>query len=68
MTASLIASFALFASVPLPSEMKGPFPIMSVAYHEDGVVDYDTLGREAQYVDDCGCPGVIWGQSNDAGE
>lgn len=66
MTASLIASLAFFASVPLPSEMKGPFPIMSVAYHEDGAVDYDALGREAQYVDDCGCPGVIWGQSNDA--
>ena len=66
MTVSLIASLAIFASVPHPSEMKGPFPIMSVAYHEDGTVDYDTLGREAQYVDDCGCPGVIWGQSNDA--
>lgn len=56
----------LLASVPSPSEMKGPFPIMSVAYHEDGSVDYETLGREARYVDDCGCPGVIWCQSNDA--
>lgn len=64
----LLASLfpVLFASVPTPQEMKGPFPIMSVAYHEDGSVDYETLGREAQYVDECGCPGVIWCQSNDA--
>lgn len=64
----LVASLfpVLFALVPTPQEMKGPFPIMSVAYHEDGSVDYETLGREAQYVDECGCPGVIWCQSNDA--
>lgn len=64
----LLASLfpVLFASVPTPQEMKGPFPIMSVAYYEDGSVDYETLGREAQYVDECGCPGVIWCQSNDA--
>lgn len=64
----LVASLfpVLFASVPTPHEMKGPFPIMSVAYYEDGSVDYETLGREAQYVDECGCPGVIWCQSNDA--
>ena len=57
---------AFFAVVPTPADMKGPFPIMSVAYHEDGSVDYATLGRQARYVDDSGCPGVIWAQSNDA--
>ena len=62
---ALLASL-LFAAVPHPEEIKGPFPIMSVAYNEDGSVDYDALAKEAQYVDDCGCPGVIWGQSNDA--
>ena len=46
--------------------MRGPFPIMSTPYHEDGSVDYAALAREAQWVDDCGCPGVIWCQSNDA--
>ena len=56
----------LLAAMPTPEEMKGPFPIMSVAYHEDGSVDYETLGKEAQFVDDCGCPGVMWCQSNDA--
>lgn len=58
--------FAAVAAVPTPADMKGPFPIMSIAYNEDGSVDYKTIGKEAQYVDDCGCPGVIWGQSNDA--
>ena len=59
-------SLPAMSAVPTPEEMMGPFPIMSVAYHEDGSLDYETLGKEAQYVDDCGCPGVIWGQSNDA--
>ncbi len=52
--------------VVTPRDMRGPFPIMSTPYFEDGAVDYETLGREAQWTDDCGCPGVIWCQSNDA--
>ncbi len=44
--------------------MRGPFPIMSTPYHEDGMVDYETLARAVRYVDDCGCPGVIWCQGN----
>lgn len=61
-------SVALCASavIPSPADMRGPFPIMSTPYFEDGAVDYGTLAREAQWVDDCGCPGVIWCQSNDA--
>ena len=53
-------------AVPTPQEMRGPFPIMSTPYHADGSVDYAALAREAQWVADCGCPGVIWCQSNDA--
>lgn len=60
------AGQAVTPRVPSPHEMKDPFPIMSVAYHRDGTVDYDTLVAEARYVDECGCPGVIWGQSDDA--
>ena len=30
------------------------------------VVDCESLAREARWTDDCGCPGVIWCQSNDA--
>ena len=61
-----LRSVATSMSVPTPQEMRGPFPIMSTPYHEDGSVDYAALAREAQWVDDCGCPGVIWCQSNDA--
>ena len=46
--------------------MRGPFPIASTPYHEDGSVDYDALGREVLFVAKNGCPGVIWCQSNDA--
>jgi len=46
--------------------MRGPFPIASTPYHEDGSVDYEALARECLYVSRSGCPGVIWCQSNDA--
>ncbi|MCQ2389227.1 MAG: hypothetical protein MJ138_05895 [Kiritimatiellae bacterium] len=54
------------AGVATARDMRGPFPIMSTPYFDDGAVDYETLGREARWTDDCGCPGVIWCQSNDA--
>ena len=63
---ALLAICALLAAVPSAREMRGPFPIMSTPYHEDGAVDYDALVREARWTDDWGCPGVIWCQSNDA--
>jgi len=56
----------LMAGVPTPADMRGPFPIMSTPYFEDGAVDYETLAKEAQWTDESGCPGVIWCQSNDA--
>lgn len=66
LAATLVLKGAAVAEVPAPADMRGPFPIMSVAYHEDGSVDYETLVREARYVAECGCPGVIWCQSDDA--
>lgn len=74
LVATAFAAMSLFAAanesrvggVPTPAEMRGPFPIMSTPYYEDGAVDYDALAREAQWTDECGCPGVIWCQSNDA--
>ena len=66
LTVSAIAAItSAFAIVPTPADMKGPFPIMSAAYHEDGSLDCETLQQEARWVDDCGCPGVMWGQAND---
>ena len=66
--ASLAAALvlALPAAVPTPQEMRGPFPILSTPYHEDGAVDYDALAAEVRWTDDSGCPGMIWCQSNDA--
>ena len=54
------------AGIPAPSDMRGPFPIMSTPYNEDGSVDWDGLAREVKWVAQSGCPGVIWCQSNDA--
>ena len=39
--------------------VRGPFPILSTPYTETGEVDYEVLAKEAQYVDDCGSPGMI---------
>ena len=42
--------------------MRGPFPILSTPYHEDGSVDYESLKRGVRFTADGGCPGVIWCQ------
>ena len=62
----VLALCALLAAVPSVEEMRGPFPIMSTPYFEDGAVDYDGLKREAAWLIRCGTPGAIWCQSNDA--
>ena len=62
----VLALCALLAAVPSVEEMRGPFPIMSTPYFEDGAVDYDGLKREAAWLVRCGTPGAIWCQSNDA--
>ncbi|MDD4017664.1 MAG: dihydrodipicolinate synthase family protein [Kiritimatiellae bacterium] len=46
--------------------LSGPFIILSVPYHEDGALDYDTILKEAEFVVDCGAKAFIWAQSNDA--
>ena len=61
-----LAMIGLLAAVPSVKEMKGPFPIMSTTYFKDGSVDCEGLKREARFVHESGCPGCIWGQSNDA--
>ena len=56
----------LLATVVTSAMMRGPFPIMSTPYFEDGAVDYEGLAREVRYLEKCGSPGAIWCQSNDA--
>lgn len=46
--------------------MRGPFPILSTPYNEDGSVDYESLGRGVLFTVKNKCPGVIWCQSNDS--
>ncbi len=58
--------FVTIAAVVTSAMMRGPFPIMSTPYFEDGSVDYDGLSREVRYLEKCGTPGAIWCQSNDA--
>ena len=66
LVSAAVSACAASAAVPAAEEMRGPFPIMSTPYFEDGSMDYETLAKEAQWTDDSGCPGVIWCQSNDA--
>ena len=63
---TVLAFCALLATVPSVDEMRGPFPIMSTPYFEDGAVDYEGLKRETAWLIRCGTPGAIWCQSNDA--
>ena len=57
---------AVLSMVVAAAEIRGPFPILSVPYHEDGALDLETVVKEAQFVADAGVGGFIWCQSNDA--
>lgn len=46
--------------------IRGPFPILSTPFRENGEVDFDVLARQARFVEWGGCAGVIWPQSNDS--
>lgn len=60
------AGTSLFAVVPTPEQMRGPFPIVSLAYFEDGAADYESIARQVEWANRWGCRGIIFGQSNDA--
>lgn len=51
---------------PCDPRVRGPFPILSTPFTESGDVDYEVLGKAAQFVDWCGSPGMIWPQSGDS--
>ena len=51
----------LFAAI-----LEGPFPILSTPYFEDGSVDFESLAKQVRFVEKSGCPGAIFGQSNDS--
>ena len=62
----VLAAAAAAAGTVAAEDMRGPFPILSTPYNEDGSIDHDTLVREMEWVVRCGSPGAIWGQSNDS--
>jgi len=58
---------ALFAGTDAADpRIQGPFLILSTPFTASGAVDFEALAKEAQYVDWCGCPGMIWPQSGDS--
>lgn len=63
-----LAALTAAGAVPLEwsGAIRGPFPILSVPYEENGGVDLDVLVKEASFVADAGVNGFIWAQSNDA--
>lgn len=63
---ALLALCALFAVVPSVEQMRGPFPIVSMTYFEDGSIDYESIAKQVVWADRWGCKGIIFGQSNDA--
>ena len=65
--AAVVVAVALSAFAgAVPDKLRGPYPILSAPYHEDGALDVATLVDEARFVAECGVYGFIWGQSNDA--
>ena len=66
--ASLAAGLSLSAGaiVPTPADVRGPFPIVSMTYFEDGTIDYESIAKQVAWTDKWGCRGIIFGQSNDA--
>ena len=60
-----IIAFAQFAFAADMS-IRGAYPILTTPYFEDGAVDYDSLVKEAQWVDKAGVDGIIWPQSDDS--
>ncbi len=53
-------AFAADASV------RGAYPILTTPYLAEGALDYDSLVREAEWVDAAGVDGIIWPQSDDS--
>jgi 4-hydroxy-tetrahydrodipicolinate synthase len=44
--------------------MRGAFMILNTPFTATGAVDWEDLGREAVFVDRCGCQGVVWPQGS----
>ncbi|MDO4575487.1 MAG: dihydrodipicolinate synthase family protein [Planctomycetia bacterium] len=65
-TPATAAGSASTKEIPGDPRVRGPFPILSTPFTEKGELDYDVLAKQAQFVDKCGCSGMIWPQSGDS--
>jgi dihydrodipicolinate synthase/N-acetylneuraminate lyase len=44
--------------------VRGAFMILSTPFTKSGDVDWDDLTREVEFVDRCGCQGIVWPQGS----
>ena len=63
---AFIAGVALSFCVKAAEAVRGAYPILTTPYLADGSVDYDSLVKEAEWVDAAGVDGIIWPQSDDS--
>ena len=63
---SLLFALASSLCVVAGQAVRGAYPILTTPYLADGSVDYDSLVKEAKWVDVAGVDGVIWPQSDDS--
>ena len=63
---AFIAVVALSFCVKAAEFVRGAYPILTTPYLADGMVDYDSLVKEAHWVDAAGVQGIIWPQSDDS--
>ena len=63
---AFIAGVALSFCVKAAELVRGAYPILTTPYLADGAVDYDSLVKEAHWVDAAGVQGIIWPQSDDS--
>ena len=62
-----IVAVALTSCAVADAFVRGTYPILTTPYLEkDGDVDYDSLVKEAKWVDMAGVDGIIWPQSDDS--
>src|SRR6185436_17964274 len=60
---AVVAQVRGIAAAP-SKKMRGAFMILNTPFTETGAVDWDDLTREAQFVDRCGCAGIVWPQGS----
>src|SRR5579871_3261058 len=51
-------------STPSGKPMRGAFMILSTPFTSSGEVDWEDLARELDFVDRCGCQGMVWPQGS----